>query len=166
MLPWKIKVTTWPLNNLTTSGRSEIHFLFIFHNSKSFPVSNFYESSVLPDVVKLFSCQVVTFIFHGSTRANACYAPDGIGNFCNAWNGGRVWETVMRYTLKAETIGSTNGIQRALFSYLRELDRFSVKTKSKTFIFDRTWAMPILSKKNFISNVSLADMFALALHCS
>ena len=35
----------------------------------SFPVSNFYENSVLPDVVKLLSCQVVTFIFHGSIRA-------------------------------------------------------------------------------------------------
>ena len=71
MLPWKIKVTTWPLNNLTTSGRAEIRCFFVFfcHNGKSFSVSNFYEESVLPDHVKLLSCQVVTFIFHGSIRA-------------------------------------------------------------------------------------------------
>ena len=70
MLPWKIKVTTWPLNNLKRQEEQKFVFISFFHNSKSFPVSHFFENSVLPDDVKLLSCQVVTYFFHGSIWAN------------------------------------------------------------------------------------------------
>ena len=48
--------------NLTTEQLDNVRKdrnWFFFSYSKSFPVSNFYENYVLPDIVKLLSCQVV-----------------------------------------------------------------------------------------------------------